>query len=149
VGTGACPGVVTGAVCTSSERVADVGEGGPVVLVRPETSPDDLPGMVLAAGLVTSTGGLVSHAALVARELDLPTVVGVTDLVVDEAGGRVRLGTAEVAEGDVITIDGSAGTIHLGTAAQLDPTADEHLARFTAWRDAGPRVTSRPPSPGV
>jgi pyruvate,orthophosphate dikinase len=78
VGTGACPGVVSGRVCFASDRVDAVGaDGEPVALVRPETSPNDLAGMLLASGLLTRRGGLVSHAALVARELDLPAVVGV------------------------------------------------------------------------
>jgi pyruvate,orthophosphate dikinase len=128
--------VTTGVVCLSSERVDVMAtDGRPVVLVRPETSPEDLPGMIVASGLLTSTGGLVSHAAVVARELDLPTVVGVADLVLDEPARTARLGSALVAEGDEITIDGAAGTVHLGVAPVRDPAGDRRVARFRAWRD--------------
>jgi pyruvate,orthophosphate dikinase len=131
-GLGASPGVATGAVCLSAAHVPS--HDGPVVLVRRETSPDDVQGMVDSAGVLTAHGGLVSHAALVARELDLPAVVGAEDLEVDEAGETVRAGGQVVRHGDIVTIDGTTGRVHLGTVPVVAPAPSEHLARFRAWR---------------
>lgn len=134
VGLGACPGVATGAVCLSPSHVTS--HDGPVVLVRRETSPGDIQGMVASAGVLTASGGLVSHAALVARELDLPAVVGVEALVVDEAAGSVRVGDRTLRDGDVVTIDGTTGRVHAGRPPIVPPAPSEHLARFRAWREA-------------
>ncbi len=131
-GLGACPGVATGAICLSPDHVAD--HDGPVILVRHETSPRDVHGLTASAGALTARGGLVSHAALVARELDLPTVVGIEDLRIDEAAGRVELGGRLLREGDTITVDGGTGRIHAGAVAQVAPAPGPHLTRFRGWR---------------
>lgn len=144
-GLGACPGVATGEVCFSADHVAE--HVGPVILVREETSPRDVHGLTVSAGALTARGGIVSHAALVARQLDLPTVVGVAALQVDEAAARAVLGGHVLAEGDTITIDGSAGLVHLGAVPVVEPAPGEHLARLRAWRAAGatPEETLRSP----
>ena len=131
-GLGACPGVATGEVCLSPEHVSS--HDGAVVLVRRETSPDDIRGMVASAGVLTARGGLVSHAALVARELDLPAVVGVEALEVDEAAGTVRAGGQVLRDGDIVTIDGTTGRVHAGEPPILAPAPSGHLARFRSWR---------------
>jgi pyruvate,orthophosphate dikinase len=138
-GLGASPGVATGELCLSADHVAH--HGGPVVLVRRETSPDDIQGMVASVGVLTAHGGLVSHAALVARELDLPAVVGVDGLDVDEVAGTATLGGRVLREGDVVTLDGATGCVHLGEVPLLAPAPTEHLTRFRSWLE-GRRLDS-------
>jgi pyruvate,orthophosphate dikinase len=142
-GLGASPGIATGRVCLSADAVADLLDEGAedgVLLVRAETSPADIHGMAAADGILTSRGGLVSHAAVVARDLGVPAVVGVADLVVDEAGGAVRLGGRTVAEGELVTIDGSSGEVVIGAARAVAPAPCAELATLLAWADelAGP-----------
>jgi pyruvate,orthophosphate dikinase len=130
-GLGACPGAVTGEVCLSADHVGE--HTGPVVLVRPETSPHDVHGMTMSAGLLTASGGLVSHAALLARELDLPAVVGVGELDIDDQAGSLTIGGAVLVEGDLITVDGATGRVHAGDVPVIDSAPGEHLERFRAW----------------
>lgn len=130
-GLGASPGVATGVLCLSADHVAQ--HEGPVVLVRRETSSDDIHGMVASTGVLTAHGGLVSHAALVARELDLPAVVGVDGLDVDAASGTVTVGGRVLRHGDLVTIDGATGCVHAGEVPLLEPAPSEHVARFRGW----------------
>ena len=112
-GLGASPGLVSGAIATSAEaavRMAD--QGAAVLLVRSETSPDDVHGMARAVGILTSTGGLASHAAVVARGWDIPAVVGAVGVVVRE--GVVEVGGAPYREGEILSIDGSSGEVFAG-----------------------------------
>jgi pyruvate,orthophosphate dikinase len=113
-GLGASPGVVTGRAVFSSAAAMDADEADAVVLIRPTTSPDDVPGMSVAAGVITARGGLVSHAAVVARGWGLPAVVGAEDLVVDEFGARTSDGSHQILPGDLVTLDGTTGEIRLG-----------------------------------
>lgn len=143
-GIGACPGVATGEVCLSADHVAE--HPGAVILVRDETSPRDVRGLTASAGALTARGGLVSHAALVARELDLPTVVGVEDLRIDEGAGRAVLGGHVLVEGDIITVDGGTGQVHAGAVPVVAPAPGEHLARFRTWlAEQGPPDAPVPP----
>ncbi len=135
-GLGACPGVATGAICLSPDHVAD--HDGPVILVRSETSPWDVHGLTASAGALTARGGLVSHAALVARELDLPTVVGVEELRVDRSAGRIELGGRVLREGETITVDGGTGQVHAGEVELVAPAPGSHLTRLRAWRAERP-----------
>ncbi len=116
-GLGASPGRVTGrAVFTSEDAcdLADEDEDAPIVLLRSETSPDDVPGMAVSAGVITATGGLVSHAAVVARGWGLPAVVGAESLVIDGTGARTADGVHRIGPGDVVTLDGTTGEVWLG-----------------------------------
>jgi pyruvate,orthophosphate dikinase len=151
-GLGASPGIATGRVCLSADAVSDLldeegADGGAdgVLLVRTETSPADIHGMAAADGILTSRGGLVSHAAVVARDLGVPAVVGVAELVVDEAGGVIRLGDRTVAEGDLVTIDGSSGEVVVGPARAVPPAPCAELATLLDWADelAGPDAADR------
>ncbi len=144
IGLGACPGVATGEVCLSADHALE--HAGPAILVRTETSPRDVHGLMHSSGAMTARGGLVSHAALVARELDLPTVVGVDGLRIDEQRGEAHLGGHVLREGDVITVDGGTGCVHAGAVAVSDPAPGAHLARFRAWYAA--RAPSDDGSPG-
>ncbi len=109
-GLGASPGLVSGAIATSAEaavRMAD--QGTAVLLVRSETSPDDVHGMARAVGILTATGGLASHAAVVARGWDIPAVVGAAGVVVHD--GLVEIAGTTYREGEVLSIDGSSGEV--------------------------------------
>jgi pyruvate,orthophosphate dikinase len=131
-GIGASPGVATGRICLAPDRVGEVvAAGDGVVLVRQETSPADLAGMVAATGLLTTSGGLVSHAAVVARELDLPAVVGTVGLDLGETS--LAAGSIELREGDVVTIDGSTGAVYAGAAPTVAAAPLDHLDRLRVW----------------
>jgi pyruvate,orthophosphate dikinase len=136
-GIGASPGRVSGRVVLSSEAAADADDQ--VILVRSETSPEDVAGMAASAGVLTTSGGLVSHAAVVARGWGIPAVVGARDLTVLADGVRTA-GGAVARVGDAITIDGSTGSVWVGevTGQVSEPDrvlTDElpHLARLEAW----------------
>jgi len=109
-GVGASPGAATGKAVFSSEKAAAMGED--VILVRRETNPDDLPGMIAAQGILTSRGGKTSHAAVVARGMGKTCVCGADELHVEN--DRFAVGDVEVNEGDVIAIDGTTGKVYLG-----------------------------------
>jgi pyruvate,orthophosphate dikinase len=112
-GLGVSPGRVAGRVVLSSIEAAT--SDGQVILVRPETSPEDIAGMAAAAGILTTTGGLVSHAAVVARGWHLPAVVGAKELTVLGRNVTTAAGL-KICAGDVITIDGATGEVWLGDA---------------------------------
>ncbi|MGI5491563.1 pyruvate, phosphate dikinase [Microtetraspora malaysiensis] len=115
-GMNASPGAAVGkAVFTSAKAVELAGRGEQVILVRRETNPDDLAGMIAAQGVLTSRGGKTSHAAVVARGMGKTCVCGAEELVVDTRAGRFTApGGVVVSEGDVISIDGSTGAVYLG-----------------------------------
>lgn len=130
-GLPASPGIATGAVVTSSEAaIAAAAEGSPVILVRPETSPEDVAGMSRAAGVLTARGGLASHAAVVARGWGIPAVVGASGLEVGDA--EVRIDGRRIAAGDTVTIDGSTGAVYLDELAGTWQVAPE-AATLLAW----------------
>ncbi|MFR9805998.1 PEP/pyruvate-binding domain-containing protein [Pseudonocardia sp. RS010] len=146
-GLGASPGRVTGKAVFSSDEAADAGDDEDLVLIRPETSPEDVPGMAVSVGVVTGTGGLVSHAAVVARGWGLPAVVGAEALVIDADGARTADGRHTIAPGDLVTLDGTTGEIWLGgdpdgaAGAEPDEAAvlAEHLpelAVLESWSGA-------------
>ncbi|WP_214364908.1 PEP/pyruvate-binding domain-containing protein [Pseudonocardia sp. H11422] len=132
-GLGASPGRVTGKAVFTSDEAADAGEDDEVVLIRPETSPEDVPGMAVSVGVITGTGGLVSHAAVVARGWGLPAVVGVETLVIDEGGARTADGLHTIAPGDLVTLDGTTGEVWLGEdpagSADGGPVDEETVVR--------------------
>ncbi|SEG82577.1 pyruvate phosphate dikinase [Thermomonospora echinospora] len=132
-GLGACPGVAVGRVATTADRAARMAAEGPVILVRPQTSPLDMHGLAAAAGVVTARGGPTSHAAVVARSMGRPAVVGAVDLTVDVAS--VQAGGRTLPEGTVITIDGTGGEVVVGTPRIITAPTDPHLHRLLAWAD--------------
>lgn len=133
-GVGACPGVAAGKVATTTEAALRMAADGPVILVRPETSPHDMRGLTAAAGIVTALGGPASHAAVVARTMGKPAVVGITDLEID-AGTSVTAGGRTIGEGTLVTIDGASGTVALGSPPTTTGTADPRLHRLLSWAD--------------
>jgi pyruvate, orthophosphate dikinase len=133
-GLGASPGAAVGHVrFTADDAVAAAGSGHRVILVRHETSPEDVHGMLAAEGILTASGGLVSHAAVVARGWGKPAVVGAAAVRIE--GKTFRVGETVVAEGDVISLDGTTGTVVLGdmplTAAEPPP----ELTTILEWAD--------------
>ena len=126
-GMAASPGAATGeAVFDSATAQARAAEGRQVILVRRETDPDDLGGMIAAEGILTSRGGKTSHAAVVARGMGKTCVVGAEDLVIDAESHTARAGGERFAEGDVIAIDGSTGEVFLGDV----PVVPSPVARY-------------------
>jgi pyruvate, orthophosphate dikinase len=130
-GLGAAAGVAVGRIATSSAVAVRMAGSGPVVLVRPETSPHDVAGIAAAAGLVTARGGPASHAAVVARSLGRPAVVGIADLVVGD--GSVRFGGRVVGAGELVSVDGTGGRVLLGRAPLAPATDGPHLRRLLDW----------------
>ncbi|WP_406005173.1 pyruvate, phosphate dikinase [Streptomyces sp. NBC_00637] len=120
-GLPASPGAAVGAaVFDSAEAVRRAGAGEKVVLVRQETTPDDLPGMIAAQAVLTSRGGKTSHAAVVARGMGRVCVCGAEEITVDAAGRRFTVGDTVVEEGTVVSVDGSEGAVYLGAAPLVD-----------------------------
>ncbi|GAA1375495.1 pyruvate, phosphate dikinase [Catellatospora chokoriensis] len=114
-GIAASPGAAVGHVVFDSAQAAErAAKGEKVILVRRETNPDDLPGMIAAQGILTSRGGKTSHAAVVARGMGKTCVCGAESVEVDVAGRRFTVGDVTVGEGDLISIDGTSGAIYLG-----------------------------------
>jgi pyruvate,orthophosphate dikinase len=116
-GLPAGPGAASGRMVLSAERAAELAAQGPVILVRAETSPEDIVGMHAAAGILTSRGGMTSHAAVVARGMGKPCLVGAGDLDVDEKAGVVRAGGRVLHEEEEISIDGTTGEVIAGGLA--------------------------------
>jgi pyruvate,orthophosphate dikinase len=131
VGLGASPGRATGMVVLDADAAAM--SDGPVILVRPETNPEDVAGMSVSVGILTSSGGMVSHAAVVARGWGIPAVVGAESLTVGPDEVRDRDGTLIFAAGDTITVDGTSGEVWLGapeeTSAGSTESDEEILGR--------------------
>jgi pyruvate, orthophosphate dikinase len=132
-GLGACPGAAAGRVATTAERARRMAAEGPVILVRPETSPLDLPGIAVAAGVVTARGGPASHAAVVCRAMGKPAVVAVAGLTV--ADGHVRAGDRTLPEGTRVAIDGTSGLVVLGSPRLTTTAAGPHLRRLLPSAD--------------
>ena len=135
-GLAASPGAAVGRVVLTAEEAVEVSaDGTAVVLVREETSPDDLEGMVAARGLLTSRGGLVSHAAVVARGLGIPAVCGAAALRIDNVYRTVTVDRTVIRAGDVISIDGSTGQVVVGAVELEVPDDDPRVDRLLAWAD--------------
>jgi pyruvate, orthophosphate dikinase len=146
-GLGAGPGVAVGRLATTADTAARMAADGPVILVRPETSPLDLPGLAAAAGVVTARGGPASHAAVVARAMGKPAVVAVAGLTVDVAGASVRAGGRTLPEGTRVAIDGTGGVVVVGSPRLAPAAADPHLRRLLQWADEASGDTSERPAP--
>lgn len=134
VGLAASPGAVTGRVAfTGDEAERLAATGVPVILCRPETSPEDIRGMQASVGIVTARGGFTSHAVAVARGLGRPCVAGARALRIDTRQGIMTVGAVTVRAGDLLTIDGASGAILLGAAPLVRTAPDGAVARFLEW----------------
>jgi pyruvate, orthophosphate dikinase len=135
-GLAASPGAATGKIVLSSVEARDRGLAGEqVILVRPETSPEDLEGMVASVGLLTARGGLVSHAAVVARGLGKPAVCGANELRINSKEGTVTVNGTVLHADDVISIDGTTGQVAVGEVELEIPGDDPRLDHFLSWAD--------------
>jgi pyruvate,orthophosphate dikinase len=145
-GLPASPGVASGEIVTSPDAAVTAAEAGrTVILVRRETSPDDVHGMASAAGVLTSTGGLASHAAVVARGWGLPAVVGAAEVAVGDDG--ITVAGRELRVGDTITIDGTTGEVFAGAVAGAAEVVPE-AARLLEWaRELGIPVAAGAAAP--
>ena len=143
-GLPASPGAASGIIAMTADRAEQLaGQGEQVILVRLETSPEDIHGMHAAAGILTARGGMTSHAAVVARGMGRPCVSGAGDLSIDAKAGKLIFGKTELAEGDVITLDGGNGEVYLGAVATVEPKLSESFATLMGWADATRRMRVR------
>jgi len=137
-GLNVSPGAAVGIVAFDADHAEEWGknEGKDVIMVRPETKPDDVHGMLAAEGILTSRGGRTSHAALVARQFGRPAVVGVTSLEIDLANRRMQVGDVEIKEGDWISVDGTDGEVYRGRLDTMVPDIkDPWLIKLLSWAD--------------
>ena len=135
-GLGASPGAACGQIVfTADDAEAWKAQGKKVVLVRLETSPEDITGMKASQGILTVRGGMTSHAAVVARGMGTCCVSGCSDIAMDEANKKFTLAGKTFHEGDVISIDGSTGNIYDGEIATVDATIAGEFGRIMAWAD--------------
>jgi pyruvate,orthophosphate dikinase len=137
-GLNASPGAAVGQAIFDPDRAVEARDAGnAVILVRIETSPDDVHGMLAAKGVLTARGGATSHAAVVARSMGLPCVAGAESVKIDYSKRQMRAGSATVAEGDLISIDGTTGEIFAGELPTIEARfEDEHdLATLLGWAD--------------
>lgn len=136
VGLAASPGAAVGKVVFDSEKAEEAAsKDDPVILVRIETSPEDVGGMSAAEGILTSRGGMTSHAAVVARGWGKPCVAGCSDIIIDYENLSFTNGKITVHEGDWISIDGARGTVIEGRKDVIKPELDENYNTFMSWVD--------------
>ena len=143
-GLPASPGAASGIVVFDSdtaERRAELGDD--VILVRVETSPEDIHGMHAAKGILTARGGMTSHAAVVARGMGRPCVSGAGTLAIDAANRLFRVGGREIREGDIVTIDGASGEVMAGPVATVQPELAGDFGTLMVWADAVRRMKVR------
>jgi pyruvate,orthophosphate dikinase len=137
-GLPASPGAAVGKIVFTADDAVEAAQKAPVILVRKETVPDDIHGMEVAKGILTSRGGMTSHAAVVARGMGTPCVAGAEAILIDERKGQLTVQGSKVVlkEGDWISLDGTAGEVFAGQANTVDPDPSSGvLAKFMSWAD--------------
>ncbi|MCC7321935.1 MAG: pyruvate, phosphate dikinase [Rubellimicrobium sp.] len=150
-GIAASPGAATGRIVLTAEGAqAAAARGEAAILIRRETTPEDIRGMHAAAGVVTVRGGTTSHAAVIGRGMGLPCVVGAADLEIDRRRGTVTgPGGRVLSEGDIVTVDGSSGDVLAGEPAMLEAALDGACGQILDWadefRDIGVRANADTP----
>lgn len=143
-GLPASPGAATGRAVFDADRAAEWARRGErVLLLRPETTPEDIHGIVAAQGVLTARGGMTCHAAIVARGMGKPCVVGCDALRIDLEGRRAEVGGSVVAEGDVVSIDGATGRVFLGEVPLVEPELGGDVDTLLAWADEVRRLGVR------
>jgi pyruvate, orthophosphate dikinase len=143
-GLNASPGAASGKIVFDADSAAERGAAGEdVVLVRWETTPDDIHGMIGAKGILTAHGGMTSHAAVVARGMGKPCVAGCDGLQLDLTNGRGTLNGREFSVGDTITIDGGTGEVILGSVELVPPQINEDFETILGWADELRRLNVR------
>ncbi len=135
-GLPASPGAASGKVVFNADRAQEMTQAGEkVLLVRPETTPDDIHGIIAAEGVLTSRGGMTSHAAVVARGMGKPCVCGCDQLKIELGKGRFYIDDVEYSEGEILTIDGSTGQVILGEAVLIEPQFSDEFYELLSWAD--------------
>ena len=135
-GLPASPGAAVGKIVFTADDAVEASKKAPVILVRKETVPDDIHGMEVAKGILTSRGGMTSHAAVVARGMGTPCVAGAESLKVDGAAKKLVAGNITLKEGDWISLDGTLGEVYAGQAETMEPDPSSGiLAEFMGWAD--------------
>lgn len=134
-GLPASPGAAVGKVVFDADTAAELGDSEKVILVRAETSPDDIHGMDAAQGILTSRGGMTSHAAVVARGMGKTCVAGCGELRIDEKTKKFTIGKYTVKAGDFITLNGSTGEVILGEVKTIEPEIKAEFKTLMAWAD--------------
>ena len=136
VGLAASPGAATGTAVFEAGLAAELGAAGQsVILVRPETTADDIHGLFGARGVLTARGGMTSHAAVVARGMGKPCVAGLSALTVDVQGRKATLDGHTISEGDFLTIDGTTGRVIVGEVELVEPGPNADLDLILSWAD--------------
>jgi len=134
-GLPAAPGAAVGRVVFTPEDAVETSASTPVILIRPETSPDDIHGIAAAAGVLTCRGGYSSHAAIVTRAMGKPCITGVEDATLDIETGIFTIGDTEIRRGDVVTLDGTTGNAFIGELPLEKGTASKDLDTLLEWAD--------------
>ncbi len=137
-GVNASPGAAVGIVAFDADVAEKWGKAGKaVIMVRPETKPDDVHGMLASKGILTSRGGATSHAAVVARQFGVPCVCGAESLDIDVRARMFKVGTLEIREGDTISIDGGTGEVFVGEIRRVEPdfARETYLRKLLGWAD--------------
>jgi pyruvate,orthophosphate dikinase len=143
-GLPASPGAAAGEIVFSSDEAELLrSQGRKVILVRIETSPEDIHGMHAAEGILTTRGGMTSHAAVVARGMGKPCVSGAGAIRIDYAAGTMSVGGQTLKKGDIVTIDGSTGQVLIGKVAMLEPELSGEFATLMGWADAARKLGVR------
>ena len=143
-GLNASPGAACGPVVLDADTAEERGKAGEsVILVRWETTPDDIHGLIQAAGILTAHGGMTSHAAVVARGMGKPCVAGCEDLTIDLERRTLTIGGHQLSEGDTITIDGGTGRVMIGAVELVPPQINEDFETILGWADELRRLKVR------
>jgi pyruvate, orthophosphate dikinase len=143
-GLNASPGAASGKIVLDADTAEQRGKGGEkVILVRWETTPDDIHGLIHAVGVLTAHGGMTSHAAVVARGMGKPCVAGCEALSIDPGAHTIALGGRTLAEGDVLTIDGGTGAVIVGEVPLVPPQVNDDLETILGWGDEHRRLGVR------
>jgi len=143
-GLPASPGAATGRVIFDTDEAHSLGSTGEaVILVREETTPEDIHGMIAAKGVLTSRGGMTSHAAVVARGMGKPAVVGCEQIKIDLSTNTMSTRKVMVKKNDVITIDGTTGNVLLGVVPTIDPKLGAEAKQLLGWADEARRLDVR------
>jgi len=140
-GIAASPGAASGIAVFDVKRAVSMGENGSkVILVRAETKPEDVPAFFSSVGILTSRGGKTSHAAVVARGMGKPSIVGCSELKIDYEGKKCQANGKTVNEGDIITIDGSSGIVYLGEVPTVEPKTTDEFRTILSWAQKAKKI---------
>ncbi len=143
-GVAASPGAASGKAVFDTKKAEQMGSNGErIILVREETKPDDVPAFFKSLGILTSRGGKTSHAAVVARGMGKPCIVGCSEISIDYANNKLTAGSTTVREDEIITIDGATGRVYLGEVPTIDPEITEEFQQLLRWADGIKRLGVR------